>query len=226
MKPATDTLPKSLIPVHDKPFLHYQLAWLKRQGITDVVMSIGHLGEQIRAYAGDGSAWALPIRYVEEGSQLRGTGGALRLAADEEQLQNRFLVLYGDSFLPIDFGAVWQEFLKRSDPALMTVLKNEGLWDRSNVLFEDGRVVLYDKSAEGNLRARMRYIDYGLSALSRDLILQEIPPGIRTDLADLFHRLSVQGRLGGYKVSERFFEIGSPAGLADFAAYIQTHPLA
>ncbi len=219
MKPITETIPKSLIPVHGQPFLHYQLDSLKQQGISQVVLCVGHMGDRIRAYAGDGKAWSLPLIYVEEGAELRGTAGALRLAFDEGKLNERFMVLYGDSFLPIDFKAFWATFAALPYPALMSVMKNDGRWDKSNVHFEADRVILYDKKAS-QADGPMRYIDYGLSGLTRRIIEMEIPAGTRSDLADLFNRLSLRGELGGFEVHTRFFEIGSPSGLDDFAHYL------
>jgi NDP-sugar pyrophosphorylase family protein len=222
MKAHAEKIPKSLISVHNRPFLHYQLERLRAEGVSRVVLCIGHMGEQIRGFAGDGRAWGISIRYIEEGQELRGTGGALRLAFDEGALEERFLVLYGDSFLPISLEPIWKRALDKNYPALMSVLKNDGKWDRSNVRFDGERVILYDK--HGQAHEEMRYIDYGLSVLTRAVVEKEIPSGERRDLADVYNVLSRRGELGGYEVHTRFFEIGSPAGLHDFAEYIAGHP--
>ena len=145
MRDVAADLPKALLPIAGKPFIHYQLQWLKRCGITEVVLSIGHQGEQIRAAVGEGSAWGLHVRYVDEGKQLRGTGGALRLAGDQGALEPVFFMMYGDSFLPIDFQAIWAYFYSRIEPALMTVMRNAGRWDQSNACFDGDHVTLYDK---------------------------------------------------------------------------------
>jgi NDP-sugar pyrophosphorylase family protein len=214
MRPLTETCPKTLLPVNDRPFAHHQLHWLATQGVTEAVYAIGHQGHLIREY------WAsetppVPIRYIDEGNQLRGTGGAIRLALDQGALEKSFLVIYGDSFLPVEFAPIWQAFHSSSKPALMTVLRNEGRWDRSNALYENGRVVLYDKTAS----AAMRYIDYGLSAFRRHLF-ENIPDRV-FDLSTLFHDLSLKGELAGFEVHERFYEIGSQAGLADLEEYLK-----
>ena len=222
MKPLTEKIPKSLVPIQGRPFLHYQLEYLRRQNVSRVVLCIGHMGDRIRQYAGDGSRWGLPLEYVEEGESLKGTAGALRLALDAGKLEKRFLVLYGDSFLPIDFKAVWTQFQKTSFPALLVVMKNEGKWDKSNVDFNGGKVILYDKKLSEGDAHRMQYIDYGLSAFSQTVIEQEVPQGRKSDLADVYHRLSLRGELGGHEVTTRFFEIGSPTGLKDFSAYIKS----
>jgi N-acetyl-alpha-D-muramate 1-phosphate uridylyltransferase len=124
-------------------------------------------------------------------------------------LDESFFVIYGDSFLPVEFTPIWRAFQASSQPALMTVLRNEGRWDRSNVIYQPGRVMLYDKAAAPG----MQYIDYGLSCFRRDLF---------ADLAGVFHDLSLQGRLAGFQVHERFYEIGSPAGLRGFEQYLET----
>ena len=220
MRPLTDACPKTLLPVRGRPFAYHQLHWLAGQGITEVVYSIGHQGDLIRRYW-ELEPWPVPsIRYVDEGQQLRGTAGALRLALEQGVLDERFFVIYGDSFLPVEFGPVWSAFEASGQPALMSVLRNEGRWDRSNVIYEPGRVMLYDKSAAPG----MQYIDYGLSCFRRDLFDEPAP----SDLADLFHDLSLQRRLAGFEVHQRFYEIGSPAGLGDFERYLdaaRTAPL-
>jgi protoporphyrinogen oxidase/choline kinase len=200
-----------------KPFVHYQLEWLASEGITDVVYSIGYRGGAIRDYVGDGSRWGIRAVFVDEGEQLLGTAGALRLAFDQGVLEPTFAVLYGDSYLRISLPAMWQRFEASGQPALMTVLRNEGRWDRSNVIYRDGQVVLYDKNAGPQ---SMQHIDYGISLLRRDVIEQEVPAGQRSDLAPLLNRLSREGRVAGFEATERFYEIGSPQGLADFEQHI------
>lgn len=214
MRPLTETCPKTLLPVCGRPFAWHQMRWLAAQGVTEVVYSIGHQGEMIRRYWDQEPSPVPSLRYVDEGSKPRGTGGALRLARDQGVLDESFFVIYGDSFLPVEFAPIWRVFQHSGKPALMTVLHNEGRWDRSNVIFEDGRIVLYDKAGA----PEMQYIDYGLSCLRRELfdgITEDV-----FDLAMLFNRLSREGRLAGFEVSERFYEIGSPAGLCDVEQYL------
>jgi NDP-sugar pyrophosphorylase family protein len=246
MRPLTETIPKALIPVAGAPFIDHQLAWLAGHGVTSVVLSIGYRGQLLRDHVGDGGRWGLAVRVVDEGTALRGTAGALRLAATEGALDDAFLVTYGDSFLPIDFAEVWRHFRQAGQPALMTVFRNAGRWDTSNVIFEDGLVKLYDKHHRTRPAADFPFIDYGLSALRRSVVEQMVPEaeasvegdapaeagtGVkparaaaappRADLADLFHQLSLRGLLVGFEARERFFEIGSPAGLEDFERWMQ-----
>jgi len=219
MRPSTETVPKSMLTAAGKPFVDYQLDWLVSQGVSDVVYSIGYRGGAIRDYVGDGNRWGIRAVFVDEGELLLGTAGALRLAFDQGVLDPTFAVLYGDSYLRVSLPAMWQHFEASGQPALMTVLRNQGRWDRSNVIYRDGQVVLYDKHSADPLPPAMQFIDYGISVLSRDLI-EQIPPAVRTDLAPLLNRLSLEGRLAGFEATERFYEIGSPQGLEDFEQYI------
>jgi len=214
MRPLTDGIPKTLLPVGGHPFAYYQLHWLASQGVTEVVYCIGHRGEMIRDFWNREACPISSVVYVEEGEQLRGTGGAIGLAREKGVLHDHFFVLYGDSFLPIDFGPVWSAFEASGLPALMTVLRNEGRWDNSNANYRDGRVVLYDKSGGKGVE----YIDYGLSAFRRDVFASWSQSCY--DLAAVLHNLSIDGQLAGFEVTQRFYEIGSPAGLLDFEQYL------
>jgi len=220
MRPLTETIPKALIPVAGRPFIDHQLDWLAAHGVTDVVLSVGYLGETLRDHVGDGAAFGLRVRTVDEGPNLRGTAGAVRLALDEGALAERFLLTYGDSFLPIDFGGVFRAFVASGAPALMTVFRNQGRWDTSNVIFDGRMVTLYDKQRRTRPAEDFAFIDYGLSALERRVVAEAVPAGAKADLSDLFHALSLRGELGGFESAERFYEIGSPAGLEDFAQWL------
>jgi NDP-sugar pyrophosphorylase family protein len=217
MRPLTDTLPKTLLPVAGRPFARHQLDWLARHGVTEVVYCIGHQGDKIRRYWETEPSPIPSLRFVDEGEQLRGTAGALRLALAEGALDESFFVLYGDSFLPIDFAPVWSAFESDHAPALMTVLRNEGRWDSSNVVYSNGVVMLYEKRST---RPDMKYVDYGLSAFRRSVIEKST----ESDLSAIFHRLSVAGDLVGYEVTQRFYEIGSPQGLRDLELLLPSLP--
>jgi len=219
LRPLTERIPKALIPINGRPFAAYQLAWLAREGVGDVVFCIGYLGEQLRAAIGDGRRFGLDVRYADEGKELKGTGGALRVALDAGLLADTFLVLYGDSYLPLSTSPVVAAFRASGRKALMTVMRNEHRWDTSNAIYDAPLVTLYDKHCDEATRRRMRYIDYGLSILSRALIADRISPAERIDLASLFKDLSLARELAGYEVGERFYEVGSESGIREFTQY-------
>lgn len=219
MWPETKAIPKTLLPIAGTPFATWQLSWLARSGIDSVVYCVGHLGQLIRDHAGDGASWGLSVRYVDEGDHLRGTAGALRLAYDEGALAEDFLVLYGDSWLQVDPARVLRAARERREPALMTVFRNDGRWDGSNVVLEGGRIARYAKGLD-NPPPRMRWIDYGLLAFRREIIAARVPSGEPADLAPLCAGLADDGLLAGLEVSQRFYEIGSVAGRDELDALL------
>jgi NDP-sugar pyrophosphorylase family protein len=225
MRPLTESIPKALVPVLGVPFADWQLRHLAGQGVDRVVYSIGYRGETLRTHVGDGSRFGLRVTWVDEGSQPRGTGGALRLALERGALEEAFFVLYGDSYLPASMSEVERAWRAGGAPALMTVIRNEGRWDTSNAVFAGGRVILYDKSRPDEWRSRMRWIDYGLSILTRRLIAEGIEPEAPADLAEMLHDLSLAGQLAGFEATERFYEAGSPSGLRDLESYLSRRPL-
>jgi len=210
----TAKLPKALVPVNGRPFLAHVFALLRENGLTRTLVLHGHEGGQLEGTFGDGSAVGVEIQYRHDGPTLLGTGGALRNAAD--LLDDEFLVLYGDTYLDIDYAAVVAAFHASGKPALMTVLRNAGRWDTSNVVFRRGELLLYDKR---NLVPEMDFIDYGLAALRREVV-DEIPLERPSDLADLYSRLARERRMAGFEVSRRFYEIGTPRGLAETEKYL------
>ena len=221
MRPMTEEIPKALIPVLGRPFADWQLEHLVSEGVERVTYSVGYRGDMLRAHVGDGSRFGSQVSWVDEGERLLGTGGALRRAFDEGALDEAFFVLYGDSYLPISMSAVEEAWRASRQPALMTVLRNEGRWDTSNAIYRDGQIVLYDKSRLVDRQAEMHWIDFGLSVLTRDVIASRIASGSVADLADLMRDLSLEGLLAGFEVHERFYEAGSPEGLLDLEAYLR-----
>ena len=218
MYPTTRALPKCLIEVRGRPFAYWQLEWLASEGVERVVVSIGHMGDMVRAALGDGSRWGLAISYVDEGEHLIGTGGAVRLAV-ERGLDDAFLVLYGDSYLSIDVGAVEQTFYTSSADALMTVFRNQGRWEPSNAVLADGWITWYEKGL-ADPPPEMEFVDYGLSVVKGAVVMEVVPAGVPSDIADAFTTLSRAGRLAGFEASKRFFEIGTPNGLADLERHL------
>jgi NDP-sugar pyrophosphorylase family protein len=208
-------MPKALIDVAGKPFIDRQMELLHRNGIRHVIICLGHLGGQIRDHLGDGTKLGMQLEYSEDGPRPLGTGGAVRAALD--RLGEIFWVMYGDSYLDIDYRAILSHFDRSGADALMTVLRNDNRWDRSNVQFSDGRLLRYDKA---HPTADMNFIDYG-AALLRRRAMADRPADQPFDLADLYSRLVAQGRMIGYEVTRRFYEIGTAAALEETRAYFQ-----
>ncbi len=214
LRPITETIPKSLLTVAGEPFLAHQLRLLHAHGFRRVVLCVGHLGELIRHGFGDGAAFGMTLEYSFDGPELLGTGGAVRRALP--LLGDAFVVLYGDSYLPMDYSAAVGAFVTGGKAGLMTVFHNAGQWDTSNVVFADGTIRIYDKKER---TPDMRHIDYGLGVLRADA-LAAYPKAAAFDLAEVYHDLSRAGQLAGYEVRHRFYEIGSPAGLAELDALL------
>jgi NDP-sugar pyrophosphorylase family protein len=213
MRPRTDTMPKALLPVAGRPFAERQVELLVEAGVDDIVFAVAYLGDMIRDALGDGRRWGISIRYVDEGEHRRGTGGATRLFVDSGLADDDFAVLYGDSYLPIDYQAVWDAYAAAHQPALMTVIRNHNRWDASNAELDAEGRVRYRKGA--GPETGMTYIDYGLSVVSARVVSERIPRNAVSDLAELFTDLGERGMLAGFEVYERFYEVGSESGIAD-----------
>ncbi len=210
----TRTLPKCLVDVDGEPFAIHQLRLLRDNGIERVIFCVGHFGAIVEHTIGEGSNLGMAIEYVFDGPRLLGTAGAIKRALCD--LDETFFVTYGDSFLPCDFVAVRESFERSGKSGLMTVFENMGCWDASNVEFADGKILAYDKVRK---TARMRHIDYGLGLFHRrafDNIANETP----YDLATLFQELLERDDLAAHEVSERFYEVGSIAGLEETRAWL------
>jgi NDP-sugar pyrophosphorylase family protein len=216
LRPVTEKVPKALLPIAGRPFVHWQLGLLAQQGVTEVVLCAGHLGEQIQAAVGDGSGFGVTVRYSFDGDTLLGTGGALKRALP--MLGAAFFVLYGDSYLRCSFAAAQTAYEASAALGLMTVFCNADRWEKSNVLLREGRVAEYDKHSP---RPGMRHIDYGLSILSIQA-LQRSPGSAAFDLADLYHELALRGELAALTVNDRFYEIGSVRGIEATERYLMS----
>lgn len=214
LRPITETVPKALIEIAGKPFISHQLEYLSSQGISNVVLCIGYLGEMIRNVVGNGSQWGLEVSYSFDGSRLLGTGGAIKKALP--LLGGEFFVFYGDSYLPIEFNQIQEAFFLGKKLGLMTVLKNQNQWDTSNVFYENGILVEYNKA---NVRPEMQYIDYGLGILKAS-VFDKYSDQEMFDLSKVYNDLSLSGELQGHEIYERFYEIGSYQGIADTEEYL------
>jgi len=210
--PLTERIPKALVEINGEPFLAHQLRLLAARGIERAVLCIGQHGERIREYAGDGARFRLAIDYSLDGPVLRGTAGAVRHALP--LLGDAFFVVYGDSYLPCSYRDVAQAFHAAGERGLMTVYRNEGRWDASNVEFAGGRILAYDKK---NRTERMRHIDHGLGVFSRSAFAD----GALADLADLYGDLLRRNELAAFEVKERFYEIGSFEGIRELSRHLE-----
>jgi NDP-sugar pyrophosphorylase family protein len=208
LRPITEKIPKSLVPVAGRPFLAHQLEMLHARGIRHVVLCIGFLGEMIQREFGH-EAFGIKLDYSFDGEKLLGTGGAIKRALPK--LGPEFFILYGDSYLPIEYAPIAESFNRSGKLGLMTVYHNEGKYDASNVVFRDGEIMVYDKKAK---LPEMRHIDYGLSMFKASVFHAYAADQV-FDLAEVMGKLVREKQLAGYEVPERFYEMGSPAGLQE-----------
>ena len=213
LRPITEKIPKSLVPVAGRPFLAHQLEMLHARGIRRAVLCIGYLGEMIEQEFG-AEAYGIQLKYSFDGPKLLGTGGAIKRALPH--LGSEFFILYGDSYLPIPYAPVAETFHRSGKPGLMTVYHNRGLYDASNVVFRDGQIAVYDKKLK---LPEMHHIDYGLSVFQASVFDAYAADEV-FDLAAVMGRLVQEKNLAGYEVLERFYEMGSPAGLAELEALL------
>ena len=219
LRPVTEQIPKALVSVAGQPFLAHQLRLLYNSGFRKVVMCVGYRGEMIEEQFGDGTNLGIALQYSSDGPELLGTGGAIKKALP--LLGDKFLVLYGDSYLPIDYKLPAATFASSGKLGLMTVFRNEGRWDASNVEYDNGTIRLYDKAQS---TPEMKHIDYGLG-IFRAEAFAAWPAGRRFELSDVYRELIAQKQLAGHEVPERFYEIGSPAGLAELDSFLRKQEL-
>ena len=214
LRPLTEKIPKALIEINGTPFILHQLGLLKQKGIKRVVICAGYLGEMLEAFLSDGNQLGLDIQYSYDGATLLGTGGAIKKALP--LLGENFFVLYGDSYLPNNYAVVQSTFIKNDKEGLMTVFHNQGQWDKSNVEFNDGQIIAYNKAEQ---TSTMKYIDYGLGVFN-ERAFAHFPDSIPFDLAHLYQKLLQLKQLSAHPVEERFYEVGSFAGIEELGYYL------
>ena len=219
LRPLTEVIPKALVDVQGEPFIAHQLRLLSSNGIKRVILCVCYLGEIIRKAVGDGKRFGVEVEFSFDGPRLLGTAGAIKKALP--LLGESFYVLYGDSYLPCDYRMIQTAYEQSGRAALMTVFKNDGRWDRSNVEFSGGQIMFYDKK---NQTPMMRHIDYGLGVFNQ-AAFGMVPGDQPYDLAMLYQNLLNQGELAAYEVSERFYEIGTFGGLEEMRHYIAEQSL-
>lgn len=215
MRPWTEKIPKALLDVEGRPFIDWQLELLASSGIRQVVICCGYLGEMLEEHVGGGERYGLRTQFSHDGPRLLGTAGAIKKALP--LLGGEFFVLYGDSYLTCDYGRAEQHWRSSAKAALMTVFHNFGRFDRSNVEFRDGEILLYDKK---NMTPAMEYIDYGLG-IFRSTVFETVPDDVPTDLATVYQDVLARGELAAMEEPARFYEIGSLEGLEEFRQYVR-----
>lgn len=218
LHPITEKIPKALVEVGGEPFIAHQLRLLHFNGVRHIVISAWYRGDMIRDYVGNGSAFDMHVSYVFDGDRPLGTGGAIRRALP--LLKGPFFALYGDSYLPCDYAKIQNKFESCGQFALMTVCRNEGKWDISNVEMSGETIVKYDKD---NRSPAMQFIDYGLGVFTQN-IFQNIADGEFVDLADVYRNLVQNKRLAAYLVKQRFYEVGSHEGLHELNEVLKKNP--
>lgn len=216
LRPLTYEIPKPMVPINGKPYLEYQINYLKKFGITDVLILIGYLGEQIVEYFGDGSQYGVKITYSKEENPL-GTGGAIKLA--ENQLEDEFLIIYGDSFLPIDYGDLFNFYNKHGKSSLLIAYDNSsGKTPVPNNLAIDTNF-LVQKYEKNSLDPALKYVESGVSLLKKTLTT-EIPSNQKCSLEEIiFPKLIGENRLIAYITKEPFYDIGTPDRLETITNY-------
>jgi NDP-sugar pyrophosphorylase family protein len=212
--PVSMSVPKSMIEISGKPFIHWQLELLSKSGIKEVVLCLGKMAEVIQDYIGDGAQYGMNVEYSLDGEKPLGTAGAIVKALP--LLQDEFGVIYGDSYLPIDYRSIMEFYSSQKIDALMTVYKNENTLDQSNVVFCNQRIVKYSKLIHD---AEMTYIDYGFS-IYKKAVFAKLTTEKYLDLSEIIESLVITGDLSGYEVNQRFYEIGSFQGIEDFNLYL------
>ena len=212
--PITKNLPKSLIEINNRPFIYWQLKYIEQQGFKDIHLCLGNMGEMVEEAVKKFKLINLNITFSYDGDKLLGTGGAIVNALSN--VTDDLFIQYGDSYLPVNYKKIQNSYLSNDKKILMSIIKNNNKWDKSNVIYKDSKLLEYNKK---NYSDNMEYIDYGLSIVSKT-IFESYNQKETIDLADIFQKASINSQIIGYEVSEKFYEIGSKEGIKDFKEYL------
>ena len=218
LRPITEKIPKALVELAGEPFIAHQLRLLKRSGFSEIVICAWYRGEMISDYVDTGAQFGLNVTYSFDGERLLGTAGAIRKAIP--LLGRKFFVLYGDSYLPCDYYQIQSSFEAQGKQGLMTVYRNNGKWDSSNVEYFEGKLIAYDKKVK---TPGMKYIDYGLGVFNRK-VFDSLQEDMVLDLEEIYQTLLGKDELSAYEVKNRFYEIGSIKGLKELDRLLSKKP--
>jgi len=201
-----------MIDIDGKPFLEQQIEMLKKHNITDIVLCVGHLSDKIEDYFGNGDKFGVNIKYSQDGAKALGPIGAIKNA--ESLLDDVFFIMYGDSYLSVDFQKAYSFFKEHDKLGLMVVYKNNDKYDKSNLVIKDNMVVGYrEKEAV--------YIDYGTSIL-RKKALDLVPKNTMYSTGQFFSDLISKKELLAFEAEKRFYHIGNPDALEELRSFIRS----
>jgi NDP-sugar pyrophosphorylase family protein len=215
LRPLTDDTPKAMVDINGEPFIHWQIQKLAQEGFKEIIISIGHLGHQISDYLGDGGRYNVGVKFIHDGNSQLGTGGALTKVT--ESLNGKFLVTYGDSYLPVSFSSIASKFEKSNFPSIMTITSSVHAREKSNIFFSGGRILEYSKNSGDS---RFNFLDYGLLGFSSSLF-RVVPNARNWDLEELIKSLISISQMEAIQVDERYFEIGSFEGINELTKYLE-----
>lgn len=210
VKKFTKKIPKCLIEINGKPFLYYQLKYLKKNNVENVIISVGYLSKKIKEYLNKNIDF-INFRIIEDGKKLLGTGGAILKSL--KYLKNNFFVMYGDSYLSLNL----KNLKKQKRLSSMAIYKNDNKFDKSNIELLNSNKIIYHVQKRKN---KLRYIDYGISYLNKK-IFKDKKKGAKFDLSEFYNELSLKNLLLGYKVKSRFYEIGSYQGINELKNFLK-----
>ena len=218
LRPLTDNITKPMVEVGGKPFVEYLILLLKENGIKSILFLAGYLGNKIEDYFCDGSKWRVKIDYSFEEKPI-GTGGAVRLA--KGKLEKNFFLLFGDSYLAIDYRGMAKEYMGSKRKAMLAIYDNSNETDVPfNVMIDKSKeiVTVYNKRKDNP--PSFKYCDAGVIAVDRQVVdLIEEKKFISFEEA-IYPRIISEEGLGYYMAECRFYDIGTIQRFKVFEQYI------
>lgn len=218
LKPLTDSVPKPMVKINQKPFLEYLITHLREQGFKKILLLLGYLPEVVQNYFGDGSSFGVEIQYsVSEVDNE--TGKRLKLA--ENFLEENFLLLYSDNYWPISFQKMWELFVSKDVLAQITVYSNKDNYSKNNVyVTTDGIVAKYDKSRSS---AQLNGVEIGFAFVKKE-VLSMLPDKNVNFEGYIFPILIEQKKLAAFVTDHRYYSVGSHERLKTTELFLQRQP--